>query len=101
METAGLNSDRKMETAAAKTEARAPHENLVQRRWGDAVFKRTTLLTALSVFGLIGLIGYELAHGSRLAVHKFGWHFLAGSDGIRSTSSSGRCPLSSARWSRR
>ena len=35
---------------------------------------------ALSVFALILLIGYELANGSRLALHKFGWHFLASTD---------------------
>ena len=31
---------------------------------------------ALSVFALIILTGYELAHGSQLALHKFGWRFL-------------------------
>src|SRR5258706_2383301 len=35
---------------------------------------------ALSVFVLIVLIGYELAHGSHLALRKFGWHFLASSN---------------------
>jgi len=45
---------------------------------GDRVFKWLTLLMALSVFVLIGLIGYELAHGSRLAFQKFGWRFLSG-----------------------
>jgi phosphate transport system permease protein len=47
---------------------------------GDRAFHWLTLLMALSVFVLIGLIGYELAHGSRLAFQKFGWHFLAGRD---------------------
>ena len=69
-----------MAKAAAKTELQAPPEKLVQRRWGDAVFERTSLLTALSVFALLALTGYELAHGSRLALHKFGWRFLAGSE---------------------
>ncbi len=35
---------------------------------------------ALSVFLLIVLIGSELAQGSRLAVRKFGWHFLLSSE---------------------
>ena len=35
---------------------------------------------ALAVFVLIVLIGYELAHSSRLAIQKFGWRFLASSD---------------------
>src|SRR5208283_3842142 len=34
----------------------------------------------LSVFALIVLIGHELAQGSRLALQKFGWHFLVSSD---------------------
>ena len=47
---------------------------------GDRLFKWLTLLMALSVFVLIVLIGYELAHGSSLALRKFGWHFLTSSD---------------------
>lgn len=47
---------------------------------GDRIFKWLTLLMALTVFVLIILTGYELAHGSRLALHKFGWHFLVSSD---------------------
>ncbi len=35
---------------------------------------------ALSVFVLIVLIGYELAHGSQLAFRKFGWRFLTSSE---------------------
>src|SRR5437879_12404044 len=50
------------------------------RPWADRAFKWLTLLMALSVFVLIILIGYELAHGSRLTLAKFGWRFLVGSD---------------------
>ena len=39
-----------------------------------------TLVMAMSVFALIGLIGYELSKGSHLAMHKFGWHFLTTSN---------------------
>ena len=49
-------------------------------RFGDRAFQWLTLLMALSVFVLIGLIGHELAQGSRLALQKFGWHFLVGND---------------------
>lgn len=35
-----------------------------------------TLLMALSILVLIGLIGYVLAHGAAPALHKFGWKFL-------------------------
>jgi phosphate transport system permease protein len=47
---------------------------------GDRLFKWLTLAMGLSVFVLIVLVGYELAHGSNLALKKFGWHFLISSD---------------------
>ncbi len=47
---------------------------------GDKAFKLLTFVMALSVFGLILLIGYELSQGSHLALHKFGWRFLTNSD---------------------
>ena len=49
-------------------------------QFGDRAFKGLTFLMALSVFVLIVLIGYELAHGSSTAIHQFGWHFLTSSD---------------------
>src|SRR5436190_17414274 len=55
-------------------------QNLAQRRLGDRAFQWLTLLMALSVFVLIVLTGYQLAHGSQLALHKFGWRFLASSE---------------------
>jgi phosphate transport system permease protein len=60
-----------VQTAIAK--ASASH-------FGDRAFKWLTLLMALAIFVLIALIGYELARGSQLALHKFGWHFLISSD---------------------
>ena len=59
-----------METTTVKT---GPH-------FGDRAFKWLTLLMALSVFALIVLIGYELAHGSGITLRQFGWHFLASSN---------------------
>src|SRR5437870_13768842 len=50
------------------------------RHLGDRVFKWLTLLMALSVFALIVLIGFELWRGSHLALAKFGWRFLTGSE---------------------
>jgi phosphate transport system permease protein len=47
---------------------------------GDRLFKWLTLLMAVFIFVLIGLIGYELYVGSKLSLHKFGWHFLVSSD---------------------
>ncbi|HXT10181.1 MAG TPA: phosphate ABC transporter permease subunit PstC [Candidatus Angelobacter sp.] len=49
---------------------RAPAE------FGDRIFKWLTLLMALSIFALVALIGFELFNGSKLALKKFGWHFL-------------------------
>ena len=53
---------------------------LTRGKFGDHAFKWLTLLMALSVFVLIVLIGYELAHGSTLALKKFGWRFLVSSE---------------------
>ncbi|HTI97762.1 MAG TPA: phosphate ABC transporter permease subunit PstC [Dongiaceae bacterium] len=46
--------------------------------FGDRAFKGLTLFMALSVFVLIGLIGWKLAHGAAPAIRHFGWHFLIG-----------------------
>ena len=62
-------------TAQIQEELRLPW-----RAGGERAFKWLTLLMALSVFVLIVLIGLELARGSQLALHKFGWHFLVSSD---------------------
>jgi phosphate transport system permease protein len=60
----------------------ARRRNLIRRVIGDGdrLFQGLTLAMALSVFVLIVLIGYELARGSHLASHKFGWRFLTSSD---------------------
>jgi len=55
-------------------------ENSKVSQFGDRAFKGLTFLMALSVFVLIILIGYELAHGSSIAIHQFGWRFLISSD---------------------
>lgn len=47
---------------------------------GDQAFKTLTAVMALTVFVLIVLVGYELAHGARLSLNKFSWHFLISSD---------------------
>lgn len=52
----------------------------MRRGFGDRAFKWFTLLMALSVFVLIVLVGEELAHGSQLALRKFGWRFLVSSE---------------------
>jgi phosphate transport system permease protein len=62
------------------TGLRLKPQSLARRAVGDQAFKWLTLLMALSVFVLIVLIGYELAHGARLALHKFGWRFVVSSE---------------------
>lgn len=70
-----------MNGQVASSAPRAPSASARRgRAFGDRVFKWLTLLMALSVFLLIVLIGYELAHGSRLALKKFGWSFLGSSE---------------------
>ncbi len=68
-----------MNTAAEKRVQARPGV-VFPRAIGDRLFKWVTLLMALSVVLLIVLIGYELAHGSALALRKFGWRFLTTSD---------------------
>ena len=61
----------------------APVASLLKRSGrftGDRMFWLLTLAMGLSVFGLLILIGYELAHGSQLAMTRFGWRFLVSSD---------------------
>ena len=48
--------------------------------FGDRAFRWLTLFMALSIFVLIAIIGLELANGSKLSLHKFGWRFLVSSD---------------------
>jgi len=49
------------------------------RRWPDISFRTLAQLATASILVLIVLVGYELYHGSALAIHKFGWHFLTSS----------------------
>ncbi|HUL54942.1 MAG TPA: phosphate ABC transporter permease subunit PstC [Opitutaceae bacterium] len=48
-------------------------------RWPDATFRWFALLAALTIAALIALVGWELYHGSRLAIARFGLRFLASS----------------------
>src|SRR5215470_12687313 len=45
-------------------------------RFGDKAFEWLTLVMALTVVVLIILTGWQLWHGSTLAIRKFGFHFL-------------------------
>jgi phosphate transport system permease protein len=48
-------------------------------RLGDRAFEWLTLAMALSVIVLIILTGWQLWHGSMLAIKKFGYHFVTNS----------------------
>src|SRR5215467_4860394 len=48
-------------------------------RFGDRAFEWLTLAMALSVVVLIILTGWQLWHGSTLAIKKFGFHFVTNS----------------------
>src|SRR5947199_5470095 len=45
-------------------------------RFGEKAFEWLTLAMALAVVVLVILIGWQLWHGSSLAIRKFGFHFL-------------------------
>ena len=45
-------------------------------RFGDKAFEWLTLAMALAVVLLVILTGWQLWHGSALAIQKFGFHFL-------------------------
>ncbi len=62
------------------TSENMPDTKSAEWHFGDRAFKWLTLAMALVIFLLIILIGWELARGSRLALHQFGWHFLISSD---------------------
>src|SRR5215469_13011263 len=67
-------------SASVEIQSPANARALSRRSLGDPAFKGLTLIMGLSVFLLIILIGYELAHGSNLALRKFGWRFLTSTD---------------------
>jgi phosphate transport system permease protein len=69
-----------MTTTAPSATSPARKRKVVRHLAGDNLFRWLTLAMALSVFVLIVLIGWELAQGSRLALHKFGWRFLVSSE---------------------
>jgi phosphate transport system permease protein len=52
---------------------------LIRSHAADHGFRWLALFAALTIFALIGLVGWELYAGARLAVQKFGLHFLASS----------------------
>src|SRR5947207_15145716 len=45
-------------------------------RFGDKAFEWLTFAMALTVAVLVGLIGWELWHGTVLSIEKFGFHLL-------------------------
>ncbi len=45
-------------------------------RWGDRAFEWLTLGMSLAVVALVFLVGWQLARGATLSIHKFGFHFL-------------------------
>ena len=61
--------------------------------WGDRAFKGLTLMMALSVFVLIVLIGYELAHGSGKAMRSLAGAFWSAATGIPVNEKFGAVPF--------
>jgi phosphate transport system permease protein len=66
-----------MAAAASIAEERSVQARMTPpSRFGDRAFEWLTLAMALTVVVLILLIGWQLWHGSLLAIKKFGVHFL-------------------------
>jgi phosphate transport system permease protein len=63
----------------AMGETSAQRRMAAPSRLGDQAFEWLTLAMALTVVVLIILIGWQLWHGSTLAIKKFGFHFLTAS----------------------
>jgi phosphate transport system permease protein len=78
---------------ATDTRLFAKPQPVARRGAGDRAFKWLTLAMAVTVFVLIVLIGYELAHGSNLSLRKSGWHFLFSSDWDPVSSQFGALPF--------
>jgi len=45
-------------------------------KFADGAFGVTMLLSACSIFLIVALIVFTLAHGSKLSIHAFGWKFF-------------------------
>src|SRR5436190_21938859 len=67
-------------SSVSVSEQSMAEKSLNQRQIGDHAFKWLTFWAASSIFVLVALTGYELAHNSHLALKKFGWHFLTTSE---------------------
>ena len=63
----------------AMGETSAQRRMAAPSRLGDQAFEWLTLAMALTVVALIILTGWQLWHGSMLAIKKFGFHFLTAS----------------------
>ena len=50
------------------------------RQWPDATFKWLAMLAAATIVALIVLVGWQLFHGARMSIAKFGINFLGSSD---------------------
>lgn len=46
----------------------------------DNVFRGAMLVSALSIFGIVLLVLWELIYKSQMTLHKFGWRFFIGRD---------------------
>jgi phosphate transport system permease protein len=49
-------------------------------RMADSIFRGAMLLSALSIFGIVLLVLWELVLKSQLSLHQFGWRFFIGRD---------------------
>ncbi len=62
-------------------------------RIADNVFRGAMMLSALSIFGIVLLVLWELIQKSQLSLHQFGWRFFVGSDWDPVSGSFGALPF--------
>jgi len=65
---------------SSKQVRRIPTRPAVLSRLADDAFRYATLLCAVSILAIVGLIFYELIKNSELSIGQFGWKFFTGTN---------------------
>jgi len=65
---------------SSKQVRRIPTRPAVLSRLADEAFRYATLLCAVSILAIVGLIFYELIKNSELSIGQFGWKFFTGTN---------------------
>src|SRR5207248_6782010 len=72
--------DIRSRTESSKQVRRIPTRPAAFSRVADEAFRYATLLCAVSILVIVGLIFYELVDKSKLSIGQFGWKFFSGTN---------------------